>query len=180
MSKRQLRPTVALRPVPVVLVTCIDSEGRPNIITLAWAGVVCSAPPMLGIAVRPTRYSYQLIKDSKEFVVNLPTAGMVAAAEYCGTRSGKNEDKFAGAGLNPVAASQVKAPLIAECPINMECVVRHEISLGSHDLFVGEIVAVHVDESVFDESGVISTAKVNPLAYAPPREYWNLGSKLSL
>lgn len=180
MSKRQLGPSLALHPVPVVLVTCADGGGRPNVITLAWVGVACSVPPMLSIAVRPERFSHQLIKESREFVVNIPSVRQAEAAFYCGTHSGRKEDKFVGAGLTPVPASQVKAPLIAECPVNMECVVRHELSLGSHDLFIGEVVAVHADESVLDEAGKLSTGRVNPLAYSSSHEYWSLGSKLTV
>lgn len=178
MSKRQLRVSAALQPVPAVLVTCADAQGRANIITLAWTGVACSVPPMVSIAVRPERFSHSLIEESKEFVVNVPSTDLVWAVDYCGTRSGRSEDKFAGAGLTAVPASRVKAPLIAECPINMECVVRHVLSLGSHDLFVGEVVALHADERVLDESGAISAAKVRPLAYAPI-DYWSLGDKLA-
>ncbi len=178
MGKRQLRVSTALQPVPAVLVTCAGAQGRANIITLAWTGVACSVPPMLTIAVRPERFSHMLIEDSREFVVNVPSADLVWAVDYCGTRSGRAEDKFAGAGLTSLPASKVKAPLIAECPVNIECVVRHTMRLGSHDLFVGEVVAVHADESVLDESGAISAAKVNPLAYAPI-DYWSLGSKLA-
>lgn len=179
MSKRQLRATTALQPLPAVLVTSVDDQGRGNIITLAWVGVACSVPPMLSIAVRPERYSYRLIEESQEFVVNVPTADLAWATDYCGTRSGRNEDKFAEARLTALPAKQVKAPLIAECPINMECVVRHKLSLGSHDLFIGEIVVVHADESVLDDSGAISIGKVKPLAYAPI-EYWSMGSKLAV
>ncbi|MGQ9675619.1 MAG: flavin reductase family protein [Chloroflexota bacterium] len=179
MAKRRLRPSTALQPVPAVLVTCVDNEGRANIITLAWVGVVCSVPPMVSIAVRPERFSHRLIDETKEFVVNVPSVDLVWAVDYCGTRSGKNEDKFAGTGLTPLPASQVKAPIIAECPIGMECVVRQKLSLGSHDLFLGEVVAVQADESVLDESGAIAVGKVNPIAYAPI-EYWGLGSKLSV
>lgn len=178
MAKRRLRPSIALQPVPAVLVTCVDNEGRANIITLAWAGVVCSVPPMVGIAVRPERFSHRLIEETQEFVVNVPSVDLVWAVDYCGTRSGRNEDKFAGAGLTPLPASQVKAPLIAECPVGMECIVRQKLSLGSHDLFLGEVVAVQAEESALDESGAIAMGKVNPIAYAPI-DYWSLGSKLS-
>ena len=178
MVKRLLKPTVGLRPVPVVLVTCIGEEGRANVITLAWVGVVCSLPPMVSIAVRPERFSHDLIKSTGQFAVNLPSSDQLWAVDYCGTRSGRHEDKFAAAGLTPAPASEVKPPLIAECPINIECVVRHELSLGSHDLFIGEVVAVHADENALDEAGNLSAAGARLMMYDQP-DYLSLGSKLS-
>lgn len=168
MVKRQLKPSVALRPVPVALITSVDEHDRPNIITLAWVGVVCSIPPMLSIAIRPERYSYELVRRSGQFVVNLPTADQVWATDYCGSRSGRDEDKFAAAGLTPSQASEVKPPLIAECPINIECVVRHELSLGSHHLFIGEVVALHADEAALDEAGNLSATGARLIAYDQP------------
>ncbi len=178
MAKRQLKPGTGLRPVPVVLVTCVDDAGRPNIITLAWVGVVCSVPPMVSISVRPERYSHQAIKSSGQFVVNVPTVDQLWAADYCGIRSGRHEDKFATAGLTAVPAAQVRPPLIAECPINIECVVRHELSLGTHDLFVGEVVVLHAEENLLDESGNFSGAGARLIAYDQP-DYWSLGGKLA-
>ncbi len=177
MVKRLLKPSVGLRPVPVVLVTSVGADGRPNVVTLAWAGVVCSTPPMVSIAVRPERFSHGLIKATGQFVVNLPSSEQLWAVDYCGTRSGRHEDKFAAAGLTPVPASEVRPPLIAECPINVECVVRHELSLGSHDLFIGEVVAVHADESALDEAGNPSAAGARLMMYDQP-DYLSLGSKL--
>lgn len=177
MVKRQLKPAVGLRPVPVVLVTSIGDDGRANVVTLAWAGVVCSTPPMLSIAVRPERFSHDLIKSTGQFVVNVPSADQLWAVDYCGTRSGRHEDKFAAAGLTTIPASEVKPPLIAECPINIECVVRHELSLGSHDLFIGEVVALHADESALDEAGIPSAARARLMMYDQP-DYLISGSKL--
>src|SRR5512136_2829296 len=131
--------STALFPVPAVLVTC--GVERPNIITLAWVGTVCSQPPMVGIAVRPERHSHHLLREVGEFVVNLPPAGLVAAVERCGTVSGRDHDKFALCNLTPLPAARVRVPLIAECPIHLECVVRQVLSLGTHDLFLGEVVA---------------------------------------
>ncbi len=177
MAKRQLKPAVGLRPVPVVLVTCVDEQGRPNILTLAWVGVVCSIPPMLSIAVRPERFSHGLIKKSGQFVVNLPSENILWAADYCGTRSGRDVEKFAGAGLTIVPASEVKPPLVGECPINIECEVRHHLSLGSHDLFIGEVVALHAEESAIDENGALSAERANLIAYDLPA-YVGLGNKV--
>jgi flavin reductase (DIM6/NTAB) family NADH-FMN oxidoreductase RutF len=178
MGKRELKPTVALEPVPVAMVTCADNQGHANVITLAWVGVACSVPPMLTIAVRPERFSRKMLQETREFVVNVPSTDLAWAVDYCGTRSGRNEDKFAAAGLTPAPATRVKAPLIAECPINMECVVRHELSLGTHDLLIGEIVAVHADESVLDDKGRIAADKVKPLAYTIG-DYWSLGPRVA-
>ena len=178
MVKRLLKPSVGLRPVPVVLVTSIGEDGRANVITLAWVGVVCSVPPMVSIAVRPERFSHDLIKATGQFVVNLPSADQLWAVDYCGTRSGRYEDKFAASGLTPIPATEVKPPLIAECPINLECVVRHALSLGSHDLFIGEVVAVHADENALDGTGNLSAAAARLIMYDQP-DYLSLGGKLS-
>ena len=168
---------VALYAVPVVLVTCVDDCGRANIITLAWVGVVCSEPPQIGIAIRPDRYSHGLIEKSGQFVVNIPGEDLLGAADICGTVSGRDVDKFARTGLTPEPASQVAPPLIAECPVNIECVLRHKLTLGSHDLFIGEVVAVHVDRTVLTEKGRIDFAKAKPVTYNQG-EYWGLGCML--
>jgi len=163
--KKQLAPQTLLYPVPVVLATSGDLGGRKNIITLAWTGVVNSEPPMVSISVRPARYSHDLIAQTGEFVVNIPKADHLEAVKLCGSASGRTTDKFAATGLSAVPATEVRAPLIAECPVNLECRVKQVISLGSHDLFLGEIVAVHVSQEVLDERGQIDPAKAHPLAY---------------
>jgi len=168
---------VALYPVPVALVTCVDDSGRPNIVTLAWVGVVCSEPPQIGIAIRPDRYSHALTEESGQFVVNIPSENLLSAADICGTLSGRDIDKFARTGLTPEPASQATPPLIAECPVNMECMLRQKLPLGSHDLFIGEVVAVHVDSTVLTEKGRIDFAKAKPITYNQG-EYWGLGNML--
>ena len=179
MEKKSLTPTTMLFPTPVVLVTCVDEVGKPNIITLAWAGVVNSEPPMIGISIRPSRYSHKCIKRSKEFVVNLPTEAMVRGVDACGLVSGRDKDKFALMGWKPVPAEKVKAPLIDECPVHLECQVKEVISLGSHDLFLGEIVALHVKEEVQKGKGGVDIRRCLPVAYCTgSREYWNLGKPL--
>jgi flavin reductase (DIM6/NTAB) family NADH-FMN oxidoreductase RutF len=165
MAKVQRNAATELYPVPAVVVSCVDAQGRPNLITLAWVGTVCSEPPMLSIAVRPGRYSHALIKEAQEFVVNLPRADQVQAVDVCGTVSGREQDKFAAAGLTPEPAAYVKAPLVKEFPVNLECRVRQTLSLGSHDLFLGEIVCVHADEEVLDEAGRLAVERLKPLAY---------------
>ena len=179
MGRKSLSPTTLLFPTPVVLVTCVDEKGKPNIITLAWAGVVNSEPPMIGISIRPERYSHGCIKGMGEFVVNLPSEEMVRGVDACGVVSGRETDKFDLTGWKAVPAEKVKAPLIDECPVQMECKVKQIISLGSHDLFLGEVVALHVKEEVQKERGRIDIPKALPLVYCPgAQEYWSLGKPL--
>lgn len=177
VMKIRKKPYTALFPCPVVLVTCVDSKGTPNIITLAWVGTVCSEPPTVGLGIRPSRYSHKLIKDSKEFVVNIPPAKFIKETDFCGVVSGKDVDKFSEIKLTPEPADKVQAPLIRECPVNMECALKNVIPLGAHDLFLGEIVQVHVDEDVLDEKGHIDFKKADPFVYNVG-EYWNLNKKI--
>jgi len=174
--RKNLPPTPMLFPTPVVLVTSIDEAEKPNIITLAWVGVVNSEPPMIGLSIRPERYSHDCVKRSREFVVNLPSAEMVRKVDACGVLLGRETDKFAAMGWKPVPAQKVKPPLIDECPVQMECQVKEVISLGSHDLFLGKIVALHVKEEIQKEKGRIDITKALPLVFCPgANEYWNLG-----
>jgi flavin reductase (DIM6/NTAB) family NADH-FMN oxidoreductase RutF len=176
--KIQRRPTNVLLPVPLVMVSIAGADGgSPNIVTLAWAGTVCSAPPMLSISVRPSRYSYDLLQRSHQFVVNIPRAAQAREVDLCGNASGRDTDKFAACGFHAVPGARVAAPLIEECPINIECVTRHRLSLGAHDLFIGEILAVHFDEDVLDSRGRLQPAKVDPLAYVHG-DFWSLGEKV--
>lgn len=177
MAKVQIGPKTELFPVPVVLVTCVDKEGKPNIITLAWAGVVCSEPPTLSISIRPHRYSYGLIKEQGEFVVNIPTTEIMKETDICGTVSGKDVDKFKLTKLTPEKAKFVKPPLIKECPVSLECRVKSSTKLGTHEMFIGEILAVHVDKSVTTPSGEIDYAKAKPFTYNVG-EYWSLKEKI--
>ena len=132
---------------------------------------------MIGVGIRPHRHSHPLMKCSGEFVVNIPTSDMAEVVDWCGCVSGADVDKFAEGPLTPVEASQVSAPLIAECPVNVECVVRHLLRLGTHDYFIGEVVAVHVDEALVGSDGRIEVAKLRPLVYNMP-EYWSMGEKV--
>lgn len=177
--KLRKSPWPALFPCPVVLVTCVDANQKPNIITLAWAGVACSDPPTLGISIRPHRYSYKLIVNSKEFVANIPTREILKESDLCGAVSGRDVDKFSETGLTPEPAEIVKPPLIAECPVNIECVVKERIPLGVHDLFLGEVVRVHVEEKIVDEKERIDFAKISPFVYNQG-EYWSLHKKIGL
>jgi flavin reductase (DIM6/NTAB) family NADH-FMN oxidoreductase RutF len=174
VSKQLQKPFSALYPVPVVLVTCADEQGKPNVVTLAWVGTVASKPPQAAIAIRPSRYSHTVISQTGEFAINIPNADLLPAVDQCGHVSGARIDKFAQTGLTPEPASQIQPPLIAECPVNLECKLTQTIPLGSHDLFIGEIVAVHVDEDLLDENGFIDYSKTKAVTYVG-NEYWGLG-----
>lgn len=170
-------PYTALFPCPVVLVTCVDSNGKPNIITLAWTGTVCSDPPTIGLGIRPKRHSYTLIENSREFVINLPNRNILKEVDFCGNVSGKDVDKFAKTILTPEPAEKVKPPLIHECPVNIECIVKNKIPVGAHHLFLGEIVRVHVDQDILNDEGEIDFKKTAPIAYNQG-EYWSLSKKI--
>ncbi len=166
MAKQLWKPGNMLYPLPVVMVSVADKEGRNNIITIAWAGTICSNPPMVSISVRPERYSYDILKETGEFVINLTTKDLTYATDYCGVKSGRDVDKFKEMGLTALPGKEVKAPLIAESPVNMECKVTQVIPLGSHDMFLAEVVAVHVDEKYMDEKGKFHLDKAEPIAYS--------------
>ena len=176
MTKVTRKPGTVLYPVPAVLVSCGTGD-RANIITLAWVGTLCSEPPLVGIGVRPGRYSHGLIEEVGEFVVNLAAAEQVGWVDYCGVVSGRDEDKWAACGFTRAAASQVQVPLIAECPVNIECRLEQTISLGTHDLFVGRVVAVQMDEGVLDERGHLDIEKASPFAFANG-QYWEIGEMI--
>lgn len=166
MAKQLWKPGNMLYPLPVVMVSVADKEGRNNIITIAWAGTICSNPPMVSISVRPERYSYDIIKETGEFVINLTTKDLTFATDYCGVKSGRDVDKFKEMGLTALPGKEVKAPLIGESPVNIECKVTQVIPLGSHDMFLAEVVAVHVDEKYMDEKGKFHLDKAEPIAYS--------------
>lgn len=179
MAKKLLNPNTLLNPTPVVMASCKVPGKPPNLITLAWVGVACSSPPILSIAVRPSRYSYDLIKDSGEFVIVVPNEAMVEAVDYCGVVSGRKVDKFAETGLRAIPAIHVQAPLVEQAPINLECKVVQMIELGVHHLFLGEILAVHVDEEILTDKDGIDTEKSLPIAYCyGSKEYRGLGKLL--
>ena len=147
MGKRQFKPGNMLYPVPAVMISVADKEGNSNIFTVAWAGTVCTNPPMLTISVRPERHSYQMIKETGEFVVNLTTEELAFATDYCGVKSGRDTDKWKDTGLTKTPASKVSVPLIQESPVNLECKVVRIDELGSHHMFLAEVVAVDVDDA---------------------------------
>lgn len=173
--KKIIKKATCLFPTPVVMVSCGGAGDAPNIITIAWTGIVCSEPPVASISIRPGRHSHGLVKKSGEFVVNIPREEQLRALDYCGVASGRDVDKFRELGLTPVTGSEVAAPLIRECPVNLECRVIDVKSLGTHDLFLGEIVAVHMDEEVMNDKGIIDIARLRPIAYCPQAsQYWGL------
>lgn len=166
-----------LYPLPAVMVSLADKEGRPNIITLAWAGTICSSPPMVSVSIRPERFSYDIIKESGDFVINLTTKKLAFATDYCGVKSGRDVDKFKEMKLTPLPSEKVKAPAISESPINIECRLKEIIKLGSHDAFIAEVVNVRVDESLFDEKNRLHLEKADLIAYSHGR-YYGLGEEV--
>lgn len=165
-----------IAPAPVVLVGCVHRDLGVNLLTIAWTGVNCSDPPAIHVSIRPSRHSHRMVKESGCFTVNLPTSGMLRQVDLCGTLSGRDGDKWARAGLTPERGEAVEAPLVAECPVSFECVVRHAIPLGTHDLFVGEIVARRADPSVV-EKGRVDFSRIPLIAYVGG-DYWSLGERI--
>lgn len=163
MSKKTMKPGTMLAPLPAVMVSCGEGENA-NIITIAWTGIVNSEPPMTYVSVQPRRHSHHLIEESGEFVINLVPKDLSFEMDYCGCVSGSKEDKFAAMKLTKEAADIVKCPMIGESPLNLECKVVEKKTLGSHDMFLAEIVAVHVDESLFDDNDKIRLEKAGLVA----------------
>lgn len=166
-----------LYPLPAVMVSLTDKEGNSNIITLAWAGTICTNPPMLSVSIRPERYSYNIIKETGEFVVNLTTKELAYATDYCGVKSGKDVDKFGKMRLTKLASEKINSVAIAESPVNIECKVRQIMELGSHSLFIADVVNVRVDSRYIDEKGRFNLAKSELIAYSHGR-YYELGKEL--
>jgi flavin reductase (DIM6/NTAB) family NADH-FMN oxidoreductase RutF len=166
MKKEAWKPGNMLFPVPVVLVSCGGTKAwKPNLITIAWAGTVCTNPPMLSISVRPERHSCDIIRETGEFVVNLPTAKQIRLTDWCGVVSGRDHDKFAETGLTPAPALNVNCPIVLECPVNIECRVVHALELGSHVMSVAEVVAVQVSEALIDSKGKLLLEEAGLIAY---------------
>ena len=175
-TKVTWKPGTMLAPVPVVMVTC-QTNNKPNIITVGWTGTICSEPPMVSISIRPSRHSYKQIKESGEFVINIPSKKLAKETDLCGVISGSKFDKFHETGLTPGKSNSVKAPIITECPINLECKVKQEIPLGSHNMFLAEITSVQVSKDFIDSEGKFQTDKANLLGYAHGT-YVSLGKQL--
>ncbi len=177
MGKQSWKPGNMLYPLPVVLVSAADKEGNTNVLTVAWAGTVCSDPPMVSVSIRPERHSYRMIKETGEFVINLTTEELAYATDYCGVVSGRDVDKFEKMHLTPVNGDAVKAPLIKESPVNIECVVKEIKSLGSHDMFIAQVAAVHVDEKYMDTKNKFHLEDAHPIVYSHGI-YMSLGKKI--
>lgn len=178
MSKQIWKPGNMVYPVPAVMVSVGDKEGKTNIFTVAWTGNACTNPPMVYISVRPERYSYELIKDSGEFVINLTTESLVKATDYCGVRSGRDVDKWKECSLTKAEAAKLSyAPLIEESPVNIECKVNRALELGSHVMFIADVVCVDADEAYLDDKGSFRLDKAKLISYSHG-DYMSLGDKL--
>lgn len=177
MAKISFKPGNMLYPLPVVMVSVADCNGLANIITVAWAGTICTNPPMVSISVKPSRYSHHMLTETREFVINLTTQELTYAADYCGVKSGREVDKWKELNLTPMPSEVIKVPCIAESPVNIECKVTTIEKLGSHDLFAAEVVAVHVDDQYMDEKGGFHLEDAAPIVYSHGA-YFGLGQKL--
>ncbi|MFZ0282817.1 MAG: flavin reductase family protein [Bacteroidales bacterium] len=167
MSKLLWKPGTMIYPLPAVMVSCGATPEEYNILTISWTGTICTDPPMCYISVRPSRHSYGIIKKNGEFVINLTTKKLAFATDWCGVKSGAELDKFKEMGLTPVAATKVKAPMIMESPVNIECVVKEIKELGTHHMFISEVVAINAEKELFDEkTGVFRLFDANPICYS--------------
>ena len=176
MSKKNIGAVTAVSPIPAFIATVADKAGNSNLITISYGGIVNATPPMVYMSVRDTRYSYPMLKETGEFVINIPGENLTKETDLCGIISASKEDKWAVTKFTKIPASIVKVPMIAECPVNIECVTKHVIALGSHDIFIAEVVATHADEEVLDGNKV-SIEKFKPFAFCyNAQEYWTLNS----
>lgn len=166
MSKTNFKPGNFLYPAPSVMVSCGDDIEKLNIITISWTGNVCTNPPVVYISVRPERYSYDIIKRTGEFVINLVNEKLAFECDFCGVRSGRDVDKFKYLKLTPEPAKNINSFIIKECPVNLECRVKEVIKLGSHDMFIADVVNIQVDESLLDETGKFHFNNSNPIVYS--------------
>lgn len=173
MKKIDFKGSVVLNPVPVVLITSRSLEGKDNVFTVGWTGTVCTKPPMLSISIRPERLSYEYIKDTMEFIVNIPSAKMVKAVDFCGVKPGKKIDKIKEMGFTMKEGTNVNVAYIDECPITIECKVIQIIKLGTHDMFIAEVLASHINDSLIDEKGKIHFEKGDLISYCHG-EYFKL------
>jgi flavin reductase (DIM6/NTAB) family NADH-FMN oxidoreductase RutF len=176
--KQSWKPGTMIYPLPAVLVSCGESEQEYNLFTVAWTGTVCTNPPMCYISVRPERHSYDIIKRTGEFVINLTTASLARATDWCGVRSGRDYDKFSEMGLTAEPAAVVSAPVVGESPVSIECRVRQVIELGSHDMFLADVVNVLVDEQYINsETGKLELDRAEIITYSHG-EYFRLGEMI--
>lgn len=177
-GKRLMKAGNMLNPAPVVMVSCGSTPDEYNIITIAWTGTLCSDPPLCYISVRPERHSYDIIKRNGEFVINLVNRDLAPTADWCGVKSGSKVNKFLDTGLTPLHGSKVAAPIINEAPVNLECKVKEIVPLGSHDMFIAEVVAVHVKENLFNfKTDALELQRANLVTYSHGH-YYDLGKIL--
>ena len=177
MSKQSWKPGNMLYPLPVVMVSCNRKGEKPNIVTVAWTGTICSDPAMVSISVRPERYSHDIIEETGEFVINLVTKDLTYATDYCGVRSGRDVDKFKEMNLTPLPSKMIDAVGIEESPVNIECKVVEVKKLGLHDMFIAEVVNVTVDDRYMDENNKFNLNDSDLVAYSHG-EYFTLGEKI--
>ena len=177
MAKINFKPGNMLYPLPAVLISCGDIDGESNLFTVAWAATVCTNPPMVSISVRPERYSYDMIRRQKEFVINLTTKDLAFATDYCGVRSGRDYDKWSDCHLTKEKADQVLCPMIKESPVNIECKVSQIQELGSHHMFIADVLAINSDEKYIDDKGAFDISKCDLIAYSNGH-YYELGKKI--
>jgi len=177
MAKKSMKPGNMVYPLPAALVSCADKAGNTNLITVAWTGTICSDPAMLYISVRPERYSHHMLEETGEFVLNLTTEKIIKAVDMCGVKSGGENDKWKMAGLTPEKAQIVNVPLVKESPVNIECRIFEKKELGSHDMYMAEVVAVNADEKLFDDKGKFKLNESGLIAYSHG-EYFTLGKKV--
>ncbi len=177
MARKNWKPGTIIYPLPAVMVSCGENLDEYNIITIAWTGTINSDPPMCYISVRPGRHSYDIIKRTGEYVINLTTEKLAKATDWCGCRSGRKYNKWEEMNLTPGQAKIVKAPIIEESPVNIECVVKDIVELGSHHMFISEVVNVSIDDTYLNENDAFSFSKAKPLVYSHGH-YFGMGDKI--
>jgi len=176
MSKKLFKGSSMLNPVPVVLITCKNPEGKVNVFTVGWVGTACTKPPLITVSIRPSRLSYEYIKQNGEFVINLPTKSQVRDVDYCGVKSGRTNEKITELGFLLEDSTEISVPMIKQCPVAMECRVKSITPLGTHDLFLAEVLAVHVENNLIDAKGKIHLEKADLISYSHG-EYFPLETK---
>lgn len=176
MSKVDFKGSVVLNPVPVVMITSRNLEGMDNVFTVAWAGTICTKPPMLSISVRPERLSYEYIKETGVFTVNMPSRNLVKEVDYCGVKPGRKFDKIKDMNFTMKEGTHINVPYIDECPVSIECKVKEFIPLGTHDLIIAEVLGSHIDEDIIDEKGKIHFEEANLITYCHG-EYYPMSKK---
>ncbi len=177
MAKLKWKPGNMVYPLPAVLVSCGNKEGQVNLMTAAWTGTICSDPAMVYVSIRKERFSHSMIQETGEYVINLTTEELAWATDFCGVRSGRNMDKFKEMKLTPVFGELQYAPMVEESPVSIECKVTQIVELGTHDMFMAEVVAVHVDEKYMDENGTFHLEVAKPLVYSHG-QYFGVGKHI--